>query len=53
MEMTPSYNQYSKKLKSLMKQIYEKGSIEKFIKENGLIISFASGFKTKLKTNLL
>ena len=49
MEMTPPHSQYSKKLKSLMKQIYEKGCIEKFNKKNGLIIYFTSGFKTNLK----
>ena len=53
MEMTPWYIQYSKKLKSLMKQIYAKGCIEKFNKENGLIIYFTSSFETELKNYLL
>ena len=35
MEMTPSYSHYTKKLKLLMKKIYEK-----FKKKNGLIIYF-------------
>ena len=43
-----------KKLKSLTKQIYEKGCIEKFNKESDLIIIyFTSGFKIKPKNNLL
>ena len=36
-----------------MKQIYEKGCIEKFNKKNGLIICFKSGFETELKNYLL